>query len=84
MAKAIATWPSESCIINKKKKNRRFLRVRHARLKRDVFEPRTETGIEHFACQGSRLSQTFQLIVCTSEKLIHDLNVVVTRQEKTS
>ena len=36
----------------------------------NVFEPRPETGNEHFACQDS-------LIVSTSEKILKNMNVIV-------
>ena len=46
-------------------------------LARDVFESRTETGSEHFACQDSGLSQIFKLIVSTSEKILNNVKEVV-------
>ena len=46
------------------------------------FEPRTETGIEHFAHQDSGPSETFKLIVFTSEKILYNINVVVRRRLK--
>ena len=35
--------------------------------KSDVFEPRTETGSKHFACQDRGLSHIFKLIFSTGE-----------------
>ena len=34
------------------------------------FEPRTDTGSEHFACQVIGIAQIFKLIVSTSEKIL--------------
>ena len=47
--------------------------------KHAAFLRRTETGILHFACQDSGLSQIFQLIVSASEKTLNSINVVVWR-----
>ena len=41
------------------------------------FEPRTETGSEHFACQDNGLSQIFKLIVSTSENILNNIIAVV-------
>ena len=46
------------------------------------FEPRTETGTEHYACQESGLFQVFKLIVYNSEKKLGNTNVEVSRQVK--
>ena len=48
----------------------------------DVFEARTETGSEYFACQDSALSQIFKLIVSTSQKILDNINAVVWREVK--
>ena len=42
-----------------------------------VFETRTATGREHFACQGSGFSQIFKLILSNGEKILSNVNVVV-------
>ena len=42
-----------------------------------VFETRTATGREHFARQGSGVSQTFILIISNGEKILSNVNVVV-------
>ena len=42
-----------------------------------VFETRTATGSEHFACQDNGVSQTFILIICNGEKMRSNINVVV-------
>ena len=47
-----------------------------------VFERRTTTGREHFACQDSGVSQTFILIISNGEKILGNVNVVVRRQGK--
>ena len=39
----------------------------------DVFEPRKETGREHFSC----LTKIFKVIVSTCEKILSNINVVV-------
>ena len=46
----------------------------------DDFEPPTGTGTKEFACQDSDLYQIFRLIVTTSEKILHNINVEVCRQ----
>ena len=43
----------------------------------DVFEPRMETGSEHFACQDNGFSQTLKLIVSASEKILNNIIVVL-------
>lgn len=48
----------------------------------ELFEQRTETGSLYFSCLGSGLSEVCKLIVSTSEKILNDINVVVTRQVK--
>ena len=42
-----------------------------------VFETRTATGREHFACQGSGASQIFILIISNGEKILRNVSVVV-------
>ena len=42
-----------------------------------VFETRTTTGREHFACQDSGISQIFILIISNGEKIVSNVNVVV-------
>ena len=42
-----------------------------------VVETRTAIGREHFACQGSGVSQTFILIISNGEKILSNVNVVV-------
>ena len=44
---------------------------------RDVFEPPTETGSEHFTCQHGGLSQISNLVFSTSEKILNNINVVM-------
>ena len=46
------------------------------------FEPGTETGSEHYACQESGLFQVFKLIVYNREKKLSNTNVEVSRQVK--
>ena len=47
-----------------------------------VFETRTATGREHFACQDSGVSQIFILIISNGEKILSNVSVVVWRQVK--
>ena len=47
-----------------------------------VFETRTATGREHFACQDSGISQIFILIISNGEKIVSNVNVVVWIQIK--
>ena len=47
-----------------------------------VFEKGTATGREHFACQGSGVSQIFILIISNRETILSNVNVVVWRQVK--
>ena len=42
-----------------------------------VLETRTTTGREHFACQGSGVSQIFLVIISNGEKILSNVNVVV-------
>ena len=42
-----------------------------------VFETRTATGREHFACQDSGISQIFILIISNGEKILSNVNVIV-------
>ena len=42
-----------------------------------VFETRTATGRENFACQDSGVSQIFILLISNGEKLHSNVNVVV-------
>ena len=42
-----------------------------------VFETRTATGREYFACQDSGVSQIFILIISNGEKILSNVNVVV-------
>ena len=42
-----------------------------------VFETRTATGREHFACLDSGVSQIFILIISNGEKILSNVNVVV-------
>ena len=42
-----------------------------------VFETRTATGRENFACQGSGVSHIFILIITNGEKILSNVNVVV-------
>ena len=41
-----------------------------------VFETRTATGREHFACQESGISQIFVLIISNGEKILSNVTVV--------
>ena len=41
-----------------------------------VFETRTATGRENFACQDSGVSQIFVLIISNGEKILSNVNVV--------
>ena len=43
----------------------------------DVFEPRAETGSEHFAYQGIGLFQISKLMVSSSENIHNNINVLV-------
>ena len=45
-----------------------------------VFETRTATGREHFACQESIVSQIFVLLISNGEKILSNVNVVVCSQ----
>ena len=47
-----------------------------------VFETRTATGRENFACQDSAVSQIFILIISNGEKILSNGNVFVGRQVK--
>ena len=47
-----------------------------------VFETRTSTGREHFACQDNGVSQIFIPIISNEEKILSNVNVVVWRQVK--
>ena len=49
-----------------------------------VFETRTATGREQFACQGSGVSQIFIIMISNGEKILSNVNVVVLRQGKTA
>ena len=42
-----------------------------------IFETRTATGREHFACQDSGVSQVFIPIISNGEKVLSNVNVVV-------
>ena len=44
-----------------------------------VFETRTATGREHFACQDSGVSQIFILIIPNGEKVLSNVNLVVVK-----
>ena len=46
----------------------------------DVFEPRTDTGRELFVCQDSGFSHIFKPIVCTTEEILGNINVVMSVQ----
>ena len=41
-----------------------------------VFETRTATGREHFACQDRIVPQIFILLISNGEKILSNLNVV--------
>ena len=45
-----------------------------------VFETRTATGREHFACQDSGVSQIFILIISNGGNILINIKVVVNRQ----
>ena len=47
-----------------------------------VFETRTATGREHFACQDSGVSQIFKLIISNGEKILSNVNLIVLKQVK--
>ena len=47
-----------------------------------VFETRTATGRDHFACQESIVSQIFVLPISNGEKLLSNVKVVVCGQVK--
>ena len=47
-----------------------------------VFETRTATGRENFACQDSVVSQIFVLIISNGEKILSIVNVVERKQVK--
>ena len=42
-----------------------------------IFETRTATGRENFACQDSGVSQVFIPIISNGEKVLSNVNVVV-------
>ena len=42
-----------------------------------VFETRTATGRENFACQDSGVSKTFILIISNGKMILGNVNVVV-------
>ena len=42
-----------------------------------VFEMRTATGREHFACHGSGVSQILKLIIYNGENILNNVNVVL-------
>ena len=42
-----------------------------------VFEARTATGREHFACQDRIVSHIFILLISNGEKILSNVNVVV-------
>ena len=48
-------------------------------LRTRVFETRTATGGEHFACQDSGVSHIFILIIPNGEKVLSNVNVVVVK-----
>ena len=45
-----------------------------------VFETRTATGREHFACQDRGVSHIFILIIPNGEKVLSNVNVIVRRR----
>ena len=47
-----------------------------------VFETRTATGREHFACQDSVVSQIFILIISNAVRILDNVNVAVEREVK--
>ena len=47
-----------------------------------VFETRTATGREHFACQDSGVSQIFKLLVSNGEKILSNVNLIMLKQVK--
>ena len=51
--------------------------VKSGSLSTRVFDTPTATGREHFTCQDSGVSQIFVLIICTGEKILSNVNVVV-------
>ena len=46
-------------------------------IKRDHEQARTATRREHFACQGSAVSQIFIPVISNGEKILSNANVVV-------
>ena len=42
-----------------------------------IFETRTATGREHFACQDRIVSQVFILIISNGETILSNVNVAV-------
>ena len=42
----------------------------------DVFELRAETSSEQIACQNSRLSHIFKLIISTSKEMLKNIKVI--------
>ena len=42
-----------------------------------VFETRTATGREHFACQDSGVSHIFKVIISNGEMILSNVNVGV-------
>ena len=51
-------------------------------LKHAVFETRTATGKEHFACQDSGVSHIFILIISNGGKILINIKVVEDKQGK--
>ena len=51
-------------------------------LSTSVFETRKTTGREHFTLKASGVPQIFILIISNGEKILRNVNVVVSRQVK--
>ena len=51
-------------------------------LSKRIFETRTATGREHFTCQDGGVSKIFILIISNGEKILTNVNVVVSRYDK--
>ena len=59
-------------------KNRKLI----GSLSKRIFETRTATGRGHVACQDGGVSLIFILIVSNGEKILWNVNVIVSRQDK--
>ena len=73
------TWSSHK-LKRKEKRSKTVSEI--AALSDRVYETRTSTGREHFACQDSDVSKIFILTISNGGKILNNINVVVWRQSK--